>query len=154
MNWAAFCDDQILHNLTRNWSRWRWTLISVKQTRRVYRLLFSTYMISIFKLSEKLNLAVYFQQFSSPFYFCVICIGEDDLRLWQTHNNSLCKSVELNTHLHSSIMFTPPPPPQQLLLQNTFFLKLYYSRVLSRSWNAYYLCSIDLSVFIRSTVFT
>ncbi len=74
-------------------------------------------MISIFKLSEKLNLAVYFQQFSSPFYFCVICIGEDDLRLWQTRNNSLCKSVELNTHLHSSIMFTPPPPHQQL--QNT-----------------------------------
>ncbi len=59
-------------------------------------------MISIFKLSEKLNLAVYFQQFSSPFYFCVICIGEDDLRLWQTHNNSLCKSVELDS----------PPPPQ------------------------------------------
>ncbi len=40
------------------------------------------------------------------FYLCIICIGEDDLRLWQTHNNNLCKSVELDSHLHSSIMFT------------------------------------------------
>ncbi len=107
----------------------------------------------------------------------MICTGEDDLRLWQTHNNNLCKSAELDTHLHSSIMFTTSrlfTAPNRYHWHTSWWKhvqsKLCKTRFVSSNWKSCHfdkLTAINCSaefwtvvffhcftfVFIRSTVF-